>query len=102
MKNHYEYPLTYIGESDVSILTLVGNTQFGATACPLHYGEDGAYTAYLVDKDAEIPFCYKFTNSFVNWVRIFDDKELVKEIEGDHINIYRSGKFGTIIQVLND
>lgn len=52
MKNYKDYNKTYIGSSDSAYLTL--KTITGTTE-KLCFGEDGSYSAYVVDEDTLIP-----------------------------------------------
>lgn len=101
MVSYKDFEKTYIGSSDIAALVVVGPTEDGLKAEILRFGEDGDYSAYMVLQEAEIGEHYSKVFSFSNWVKIYDDNELVCKISGDKINIYRSGMFGCIIQMIN-
>lgn len=54
MKDHREYKKIPLGESDIASLLL----RHPAGCEMLDFGEDGSYSAYLVDDDCEIPEHY--------------------------------------------
>ena len=91
--DNYKNAKIYAGESDIAALTAVGSggPQF------IRFGEDGSYTAYLVDGE-EIPEHYTKAAEFEYWLKIYDDRELTIEIKADKIEIYRAGSFGMIIK----
>jgi hypothetical protein len=97
MKDYHEYPKQFIGSSDIASLTI--RTPLECRV--LNFGCDGDYYAYLVDKDAEIGSHYEKIMTVKDWMWIYSDLERVCKIEGDEINIYRSGLQGCIIQTLN-
>lgn len=59
MKNYKDYNKTYIGSSERAYLTL--KTITGTTE-KLCFGEDGSYSAYVVDEDTLIPKHYHKAN----------------------------------------
>lgn len=103
MKSYKDYEKVSIGYSDISALILAGLMHDGTLMTDaLYFGEDGSYNAYLVDENAEIGEHYKLVKIFHHWLRIYDDEEMAREINGGEIRIYRAGEFGCIIQVINE
>lgn len=76
-------------------------THTGLQAVVLSFVSDGAYSAYVVDSDAEIGSHYSKVATFNSWMKIYDDDSMVCRFEGKKINIFRSGNFGCIVQVMN-
>lgn len=104
MKNYKMYPKTLIGQSDFSALTVSHFDGKEIKLDNLYFGEDGAYSAYIVDEEAKIPECYKvqIEQKGEGWLRIMDDVHLTyKTTFEEGFKIYRSGNFGCIIQILN-
>lgn len=102
MKTYKDFSKKYIGCSDIAALVMVGCGKGGVCAEMLRFGEDGDYDAYVVtDADATIPEHYSKVASFSNWVKFYDDEELTFKAEGEEINVYRSGQYGCIIQVIS-
>ena len=67
----------------------------------LNFGEDGCYRAYIVEgEDVEIGSHYRKVASFNSWLRIYDDSEKTFDVAAKEINIYRSGAFGCVIQII--
>lgn len=103
MYKYDKFQKAHIGESDSAYLIFVGIgcEQGNLIAKPIHFAEDGDYYPYMVhEKDAIIG--EHLEQEFSHWVRIYDNTMLVKEIEADHIKVYRAGSFGCIIQYYND
>lgn len=96
MTHYKEYDKKYIGSSDIASLTL----RFPGGVSVLNFGEDGSYTAYVVDGKAELGEHYKQVLQAKYWLKIYDDTDLVRELDGDTITIYRAGDFGCIIQII--
>lgn len=91
-----------IGSSDVAALVLMG-PKFGEGLRTqiLNFGEDGCYSAYIVDDpEVEIPNHYKKMAKFCKWLKIYDDDGLCKDYRAEKINVYRAGEYGCIIQLL--
>ena len=102
MKNYRECKLQLIGTSRDCVLTMTGMTNVGVRAQLLEFGLVSTYTAYIVDEDdVEIGDHYNKVASYVDWLRIYDDKELSASFTADHINVYRAGDAGCIIQLIN-
>lgn len=87
-----------IGCSDIATLLFFGlDKDYEFVTKAMHYGGDGRYKAYIVNDKALIPDHYKLEASFEHWLRIYDDDEKTLEIKADHIEVYRSGDYGTLI-----
>lgn len=69
MKNYKDYNKTYIGSSDSAYLTL--KTITGTTE-KLCFGEDGSYSAYVVDEDTLIPKHYHKEFEFTDSLEIYN------------------------------
>lgn len=96
MKDYKKYLKTFIGRSDIGLLTVNACGDVGT----IHFGEDGAYYAYIVEDDTEIPPHYEqvFETS-EPWLWIYDDETKVIEIQNQYgFTIYRAGDFGCIIK----
>lgn len=66
----------------------------------IKFGGDGSYWAYIVDEDAEIGEHYKKVTEYDYWMKIYDDDGLTyKSPYGKHVNVYRAGDYGVIIQI---
>lgn len=108
MKNHHTYPRAYIGESDIAALIMVGMRPKSEKADgadwlktqPLHFGEDGAYNAYIVDEDCEIAPYYSMVATFEHWISIYDDSELTLHAYASEIRVFCAGSRGVIIQLI--
>jgi len=100
MKNYKEFEKEYIGSSDIASLILVGCGENSLKLKELHFGGDGSYQAYVVDRETEIPKHYKKAEEFNIWLKIYDDEELVKEFEADKIEVYRAGEMGCIVKLI--
>lgn len=98
MKNYKDFEKKSIGSSDIASLTV----RSGMKVAPLNFGEDGAYSAYIVTEDAEIGSHYKLTFEGKGWISIFDDTMLTFEARADEIKIYQAGAFGCIVQLLGN
>lgn len=104
MKTYKDFEKQYIGSSDIAALIMSGyRNGDGLVTDLLHFGEDGAYSAYIVtetEDDVEIGSHYSKVASFNNWLKIYDDTGLSYNVEGSEINIYRSEMYGCIIQIV--
>lgn len=101
-KDYHECEVINLGSSDIASLTI----RSGAITSLLKFGEDGAYSAYLVDKTNEdkeviIPDYYELVFSCENWLKIYDDNGLTFNGYGC-FNIYRCGNFGCIIEKVGE
>lgn len=106
MKTYKDFDKIYIGDSDIGSVILAGCREGeGLVSEPLRFGEDGRYTAYLIkrasNEEVEIGSHYEKRASFRSWIRIYDDEELTYKAYAETINIYRSGDFGCIIELVN-
>ena len=80
MKYYKDYPLIYLGMSDMASLVLVyfDNVDYEVQSRILPMGSDGAYRARVVYNDVEIPAHYTKQFSInASWVKIYDDDSLV-------------------------
>lgn len=116
MKDHHTYEMAYLGESDVSALTVTTFGADGLTSHILRFGMDGEYKAYIVDAECEIPAHYEnvlhiepYQVTFFDgtlgapsgWVRVYDDEALTYKADFHNgLNIYRAGDLGCIVQLL--
>ncbi len=91
MKSYNDFEKVYIGASDISSLVAFGLDESGLKSQVISFGEDGAYSAYVVDEPAEIGSHYTNAASFIGWCKIYDDFGLVKIFRGSKIKIYRAG-----------
>lgn len=92
----------FIGASDIASLTVRAGDKVGV----LDFGEDGCYSAYIVDDIAvNIPEYYSCVfSAYSEWLKIYDDDGLSFSKSFDkmkNIKIYRAGDFGCIIQILD-
>lgn len=97
--DYHNFQKEYIGGSDYCTLIMVGPSQRKFLVQPLKFGEDGTYMAYIVNEEAEIGSYYTRVATFKHWLKIYDDDSLVKSFNANKIVVYRSGKFGCIIQL---
>ena len=102
MKSYKQFEKTYIGDSDIAALVLVGCDKTDVVARMLNFGEDGTYKAYVDDSDTEIGNHYNKICSFNHWLKIYDDDGCTAEFKADLIIVYRAGEMGCIIQLVND
>nr|DAU66757.1 MAG TPA: hypothetical protein [Caudoviricetes sp.] len=96
MKNYKNYNTQFIGSSDIASLTL----RSPEDSYILNFGEDNAYTAYIVDENAEIGSHYVLKFECKNWLKIYDDDSLTAKFEGKEIKVYRAKEMGCIIQII--
>ena len=104
MKDHHSYNKVSIGASDIASLTVRTPNQVAI----LNFGEDGDYSAYIVDEECLIPEYYELTLECSEskywpgvWMRIYDDDGLSFKIKAPHsIRVYQAGAFGCIIQTI--
>ena len=98
-KNCYykNYKKVFIGESDIASLIFRSADRL----LSIDFGEDGDYRAYIVDEDAEIGSHYEYTDTFCEWLKIYDDLGLRAKFTADQIKVYQAGSFGIIIQLIN-
>lgn len=96
MKDYKKYLKTFIGRSDIALLTVRACGDLGT----IEFGEDGAYYARIVDSDTEIPAHYEqvFTTS-EPWLWIYDDTGRAASLTNKNgFTICRAGDFGCIIK----
>lgn len=96
MKDYKRYLKTFIGWSDIALLTVRACGDLGT----IEFGVYGPYYARIVDSDTEIPPHYEqvFETS-EPWLWIYDDETKVIEIQNQYgFTIYRAGDFGCIIK----
>lgn len=108
MKNYKDYTKAYIGSSDRCFLIVLGGDLNGGIKSELlKFGGDGAYSAYIVDSDTEIPDYYTLQFTFVGYANIYNDENmnmlaLSRVLHGSKFEFYRSGNFGCIIKVYSE
>ena len=96
MKDHHAYPKVSLGGSDMASLILRSPGKLSE----LLMGEDGAYSAYVVDEECIIPSWYTQVFEGECWLSVFDDDRRTARFSGDVIRVFRSGSFGIIVQVI--
>lgn len=105
MKSYKDFPKISIGTSDISTLIMIGFTN-KVYLMPLYFGHDGTYNAYLVkrkeNETVEIGSHYTKIATFNYWLKIYDDQVCTFNEDAKEINIYRSGEFGCIIEVIEE
>lgn len=101
MKSYKSYESSYIGDSDIAALILVGIANGDLQPKVLNFGEDGRYSAYIVDEDAEIGSHYQKQYEFTHWMTIYDDDTCVRTYHAKKIVVYRAGNFGCVIQLIH-
>lgn len=90
----YKSTCVSLGASDMASLLIRSGSQVEL----LSFGEDAAYKAwYVEDKNIEIPKHYQLKIVTNNWLKIYDDYELVFDEIGD-FEIYRAGELGCLIR----
>lgn len=101
MKNYKDFGKTYIGGSDIASLILVGcvGEDGELKFFDLHFGGDGDYRAYIVDRETAIPEHYNKVAEFTDWMRIYDDTSLVAKYDARLIEVFRAGDYGCIIKI---
>lgn len=95
MRDHHSYPMVSLGGSDIASLILRAPGKLS----DLFMGEDGEYSAYVVDEECLIPSRYTQAFECESWLRVYDDENMVKKFRGDVIRVFRCGAFGIIIQI---
>lgn len=94
-----DHEKTYIGSSDIACLILAGGGENNVQPVYLTFGEDGAYRAYIVYGECDIPSHYTLKHIFRGWMKVYDDEGKTLTVTGDAIKVYRAGSFGCIIQI---
>ena len=73
----YQKNTEHIGSSDIGILILSGFERGkGFQLKNFFFGEDGTYSAYIVNGQTHIPDHYELICEFNTWMRIYDDDHL--------------------------
>lgn len=99
MKNYKEYPIQSIGGSDIASLIVRGGCEAPQA---INFAGDDAYSAYIVDENAEIGDHYKKVYECTCWISIYDDTGLKFHRYAKEIKIYRAGDFGAIVQLIGE
>lgn len=101
MKTYKDFKKQYIGSSDIASLILAGYKEGeGFITMPLHFWQDGSYSAYIVEGEAEIGSHYEKRAEFNSWLKVYDDEGLVKRFKGNKIIVYRAAEMGCIIRII--
>lgn len=101
MKTYKDFEKQHIGSSDIASLILAGYKDGeGFVTMPLYFGQDGSYSAYIVDDETEIGSHYEKRAEFDTWLKIYDDEGLVNTFNAKKIIVYRAAEMGCIIQVM--
>lgn len=103
MKRYDDFDKYPIGGSDIAALLLSGPSgpSEPLTAKYINFGEDGEYSAYIVEGEAEIGTHYSLVAEFYNWMNVYDDDSLAVDFKAPHIKVFRAGERGCIIQLLD-
>jgi len=96
-KNYKEFEKVYLGYSDIAGIVARSYDRVEI----VRFGSDGSYKAYLCE-NAEIGDHYKKVFEANDWVWFYDDHEKRLEVVGKTIEIWRSGEFGIIINVIGE
>lgn len=98
-----------LGGSDIATLIMVGMTTEDRPATTSHlemkelnFGEDGEYSAWLIDGDTDVPEHYTLTAEFKNWLKIYDDEGYCTYFTAPFIRVYQAGQFGCLIQLCQE
>lgn len=102
LPSYKSFDKQHIGESDIAMLTMVGAGHNGVVALSLKFGGDESYSAYIVDKPAEIGAHYELVGSFKHWLKIYDDTSLTASFSAQRIRVWRAACYGCIIELLDD
>lgn len=103
MKNYKDFEKVFIGDSDVAALIVAGNVAGeGLKTHILKFGGDGAYYAYIIDEQCEIPAHYEKVAVFNGWMRVYDDEALRRKFYAEKITIFRAGDYGCIVFLQNE
>lgn len=94
-KTYKDFQMIHIGDSDIASLTIRSCMDVSV----LNFGEDNAYSAYLVTEDVEIGSHYEERIHGDHWLWIYDDSGKTADIVCDSFKIYRAGELGCIIAV---
>ena len=104
MKDYHEFGKTLLGGSDAAEMVLLTSKN----NYPIHFGEDGDYSAYFVSNTTTVPDYYKlvqeinFNINDNNTILIvnYENSECSRKITGEYSNvkIYRAGDYGCIFK----
>ena len=97
-RDHHEYQKIPLGESDIAQLLL----RRPAGCELLEFGEDGGYSAYLVDEECEVPAHYIKIMECRCWLWIYSDTQRTVRINAPRIAVYRCGMKGCIIRTFGE
>ena len=108
-RSSYKDICVALGGSDIATLIMVGMTMEDRPATTSHlemkelnFGEDGEYSAWLVDGDTAVPEHYTLTAEFKNWLKIYDDEGYCTYFTAPFIRVYQAGQFGCLIQLCQE
>ena len=108
-RSSYKDMCVALGGSDIATLIMVGMTMENRPATVSHlemkelnFGEDGEYSAWLVDGDTAVPEHYTLTAEFKNWLKIYDDEGYCTYFTAPFIRVYQAGQFGCLIQLCQE
>lgn len=108
-RNSYKDICVALGGSNIATLIMVGMTMENRPATTSHlemkelyFGEDGEYSAWLVDGDTSVPEHYTLTAEFKNWLKIYDDEGYCTYYTAPFIRVYQAGQFGCLIQLCQE
>ena len=108
-RSSYKDVCVALGGSDIATLIMVGMTMENRPATVSHlemkelaFGEDGEYSAWLVDGDTTVPEHYTLTAEFKNWLKIYDDEGYCTYFTAPFIRVYQAGQFGCLIQLCQE
>ena len=111
LENRFSYKdvCVVLGGSDIATLIMVGMTMEDRPATTSHldmkelsFGEDGEYSAWLIDGDTSVPEHYTLTAEFKNWLKIYDDEGYCTYFTAPFIRVYQAGQFGCLIQLCQE
>lgn len=97
-KMDYKKKDMFLGESDVAALVL----RFYNKVEFLKMGGDGAYKAYIIFNDEEVPGHYHKEVSGEGWCNVYDDYGLTATFRANKIDFYRAGEMGILIALSRD
>lgn len=108
-RNSYKDVCVALGGSDIATLIMVGMTTEDRPVTTSHldmkelnFGEDGEYSAWLIDGDTDVPEHYTLTAEFKNWLKIYDDEGYCTYFTAPFIRVYQAGQFGCLIQLCQE
>ena len=108
-RSSYKDVCVSLGGSDIATLIMVGMTTEDRPATTSHlemkelnFGEDGEYSAWLIDGDTDVPEHYTLAAEFKNWLKIYDDEGYCTYFTAPFIRVYQAGQFGCLIQLCQE